>query len=166
MLPVITVLTQYLCLSVCLILSILGLLCSSVWSWCFALPSPSPRRHINRPETEADLCELTVTLLSSLSRFPLTPASLFFPMLGHCQCLSHLQTYQFPSDCQDRKQRTERGSDLSSSLSLTLLPPLIPELTGTEWNRVHMITMLSLKSINRSLQWPFSCFTVCYGCGN
>lgn len=108
--------------SVCHMVSILGplvqLSVKLVLSSAFPVTLETHKEARNRSRLW-DLCDLTVTSLPSL---PLCSLSLFqagampasLPSPRHAVGL-------FPSDCEDRKQRTERGNDLSSAPCLT--PP-------------------------------------------
>lgn len=163
MLPVNTVLPQYLFLSASCFL--FWAPCAAVLSSCFALLSLSPWRHIKRPETEAGL-GASVSLLSH--SYPL-----FLVFLSSLHPLSRAGTLPvslpspnidlFPSDSPDRKQRAERGNDLSSALSLSFFS-FSNTWTGRRmgWGWVHLLTKLPLNSVYKS--WILHCSDVSLIC--
>lgn len=148
MLPVNTVLTQYLFLSVSCFLfwAPMQLSVKLVLLPAFPVTLETHKEARNRGRLWV-LSDLTVMLLPPPSLFFIRALHPFFSaQLAECPCLSFLQKYSrvFTSDTQLRKPKTQRGNDLSSALSL-VLPPLIPELTEeTGWSRVHVITVLPL----------------------
>lgn len=100
---------------------------AAVWSYCFALPSPSPWRHIKRPEAEANSGPLWFHFHTP----SLSPVSLFlsFPPLRVVLlksgtvpiCPPSPSAELCPSDCQERK-RKHKGEIICAWLSVSPSP--------------------------------------------
>lgn len=149
--------------SVCLMLSILGPLCSLVLKLVLrsAFPiTPETHKEARNRSRLWSLCDLTVTPLYPLVLvFPLCPPSLFqkwhsasVSLPASPCCKTYRISVSIRLSGQEAGDREGKWPVLSSWSRRPSSPPHTCTDRRTGWSGVHVITMLPLSSVNRSLQ--------------